>query len=275
MNTKKLTRKHIVNIIVCSIILLGLIVAFICYVHEPDLTRDTDRKPDITFNGKTFDISAKDFVRIVNEDLEKEGLSPISEDYAKDASEISMLNDENKQLDFAYEEYTCPIDKNLTLHLFVFPELDDGIASIQLQSRGTPSLTTKKTQKATPITRSSAIISTRDLTWQISTPMHTTTPITNWMSLSFIAPSTEKTRMMTRMKVQIMTFAFTASSRRIYQRNIRFYSDLNRPPKTTKLPAQPGNPDRNGEFFHSIILCYSSTRMIFAPRFRSFSTKCS
>ena len=44
MNTKKLTRKHIVNIIVCSIILLGLIVAFICYVHEPNLTRDTDRK---------------------------------------------------------------------------------------------------------------------------------------------------------------------------------------------------------------------------------------
>ena len=56
MNAKKLTRKHIVNIIVCSIILLGLIVAFICYVHEPNLTRDTDRKPDITFNGKTFDL---------------------------------------------------------------------------------------------------------------------------------------------------------------------------------------------------------------------------
>ena len=147
MNTKKLTRKHIVNIIVCSIILLGLIVAFICYVHEPNLTRDTDRKPDITFNGKTFDISAKDFVRVVNEDLAKEGLSLISTDYAKDASEISMLNGENKQLDFAYEEYTCPIDKNLTLHLFVFPELDDGIASIQLQSRGTPSLTTEENTK--------------------------------------------------------------------------------------------------------------------------------
>ena len=58
-----------------------------------------------------------------------------------------MLNGENKQLDFAYEEYTCPIDKNLTLHLFVFPELNDGIASIQLQSRGTPSLTTEENTK--------------------------------------------------------------------------------------------------------------------------------
>ena len=52
MNTKKLTRKHIVNIIVCSIILLGLIVAFICYVHEPNLTRDTDRKPILLLTGK-------------------------------------------------------------------------------------------------------------------------------------------------------------------------------------------------------------------------------
>ncbi len=51
MNTKKLTRKHIVNIIVCSIILLALIVAFICYVHEPRLIQDTNRKPDISFNG--------------------------------------------------------------------------------------------------------------------------------------------------------------------------------------------------------------------------------
>ena len=84
MNTKKLTRKHIANIIVCSIILLALIVAFICYVHEPRLIQDTNRKPDISFNGTTFDISAKDFVRIVNEDLDKEGLSLISEDYAKD-----------------------------------------------------------------------------------------------------------------------------------------------------------------------------------------------
>ena len=84
MNTKKLTRKHVANIIVYSIILLALIVAFICYVHEPRLIQDTNRKPDISFNGTTFDISAKDFVRIVNEDLDKEGLSLISEDYAKD-----------------------------------------------------------------------------------------------------------------------------------------------------------------------------------------------
>ena len=147
MNTKKLTRKHIVNIIVCSIILLGLIAAFICYVHEPDLTRDTNRKPDITFNGKTFDISAKDFVRIVNEDLAKEGLSLISTDYTQDQYGNSIQNEKGEQFDFDLVEYTCPIDKNLSLHLFAFPELDDGIASIQLQSRGTPSLTSKENTK--------------------------------------------------------------------------------------------------------------------------------
>ena len=133
MNTKKLTRKHIANIIVCSIILLGLIIAFICYVHEPRLIQDTNRKPDISFNGTTFDISAKDFVRIVNEDLDKEGLSLISVDYAKDQ--------------YGNVEYTCPINKILELHLFSIPELGDGIAVIQLQSRKTEALTTKQTEQ--------------------------------------------------------------------------------------------------------------------------------
>lgn len=147
MNTKKLTRKHITNIIVCSIILIGLIAAFICYVHEPDLTRDTDRKPDIIFNGKTFDISAKDFVRIVNEDLAKEGLPLISTDYTQDQYGNSIQNEKGEQFDFDLVEYTCPIDENLELHLFSIPELDDGIAVIQLQSRGTPSLTSKENTK--------------------------------------------------------------------------------------------------------------------------------
>ena len=133
MNTKKLTRKHVANIIVCSIILLALIVAFICYVHEPRLIQDTNRKPDISFNGTTFDISAKDFVRIVNEDLDKEGLSLISADYAKDQ--------------YGNVEYTCPINRILELHLFSIPELGDGIAVIQLQSRKTEALTTKQTEQ--------------------------------------------------------------------------------------------------------------------------------
>lgn len=147
MNTKKLTRKHIVNIIVCSIILLGLIVAFICYVHEPDLTRNTNHKPDITFNGKTFDISAKDFVRIINEDLAKEGLSLISTDYTQEQYGNSVENEKGEEFDFDLVEYTCPVNKILVLHLFSIPELGDGIAVIQLQSRGTPTLTTKQTDQ--------------------------------------------------------------------------------------------------------------------------------
>ena len=143
MNTKKLTRKHIANIIVCSIILLALIVAFICYVHEPRLIQDTNRKPDISFNGTTFDISAKDFVRIVNEDLDKEGLSLISEDYAKDQYGNTVENEKGEEFDFDLVEYTCPINKILELHLFSIPELGDGIAVIQLQSRKTEALTTK------------------------------------------------------------------------------------------------------------------------------------
>ena len=133
MNTKKLTRKHIANIIVCSIILLALIVAFICYVHEPRLIQDTNRKPDISFNGTTFDISAKDFVRIVNEDLDKEGLT--------------VENEKGEEFDFDLVEYTCPINKILELHLFSIPELGDGIAVIQLQSRKTEALTTKQTEQ--------------------------------------------------------------------------------------------------------------------------------
>ena len=147
MNTKKLTRKHIVNIIVCSIILLGLIVAFICYVHEPDLTRNTNRKPDIPFNGKTFNISAKDFVRIVNEDLKKEGLSLISTDYTQEQYGNSVENEKGEEFDFDLVEYTCPINKILVLHLFSIPELGDGIAVVQLQARGTPTFTTKQTDQ--------------------------------------------------------------------------------------------------------------------------------
>lgn len=147
MNTKKLTRKHIANIIVCSIILLALIVAFICYVHEPRLIQDTNRKPDISFNGTTFDISAKDFVRIVNEDLDKEGLSLISEDYAKDQYGNTVENEKGEEFDFDLVEYTCPINKILELHLFSIPELGDGIAVIQLQSRKTEALTTKQTEQ--------------------------------------------------------------------------------------------------------------------------------
>ena len=147
MNTKKLTRKHIASIIVYSIILLTLIVAFICYIHEPRLIQDTNRKPDISFNGTTFDISAKDFVRIVNEDLDKEGLSLISEDYAKDQYGNTGENEKGEEFDFYLVEYTCPINKILELHLFSIPELGDGIAVIQLQSRKTEALTTKQTEQ--------------------------------------------------------------------------------------------------------------------------------
>ncbi len=44
-------------------------------------------------------------------------------------------------------EYTCPINKILKLHLFSIPELGDGIAVIQLQSRRTDALTTKQTEQ--------------------------------------------------------------------------------------------------------------------------------
>ena len=42
--------------------------------------------------------------------------------------------------------------------------------------------------------------------------------------------------------------------------------------KQKNSPHRPHLAGRNREFF---IQFYSSTRMIFAPRFRSFSTKCS
>ena len=147
MNTKKLTRKHIANIIVCSIILLALIVAFICYVHEPRLIQDTNRKPDISFNGTTFDISAKDFVRIVNEDLDKEGLSLISEDYAKDQYGNTVENEKGEEFDFDLVEYTCLINKIPNFICFPFLNLVTGLSVIQLQSRKTEALTTKQTEQ--------------------------------------------------------------------------------------------------------------------------------
>ena len=122
MNTKKLTRKHVANIIVCSIILLALIVAFICYVHEPRLIQDTNRKPDISFNGTTFDISAKDFVRIVNEDLDKEGLSLISEDYAKDQYGNTVENEKGKNLTLIW--WTTPARSIRSWSFLCFPFLN-------------------------------------------------------------------------------------------------------------------------------------------------------
>ena len=122
MNTKKLTRKHVANIIVYSIILLALIVAFICYVHEPRLIQDTNRKPDISFNGTTFDISAKDFVRIVNEDLDKEGLSLISEDYAKDQYGNTVENEKGKNLTLIW--WNTPARSIRSWNFICFPFLN-------------------------------------------------------------------------------------------------------------------------------------------------------
>ena len=127
MNTKKLTRKHIANIIVCSIILLALIVAFICYVHEPRLIQDTNRKPDISFNGTTFDISAKDFVRIVNEDLDKEGLSLISEDYAKDQYGNTVENEKGKNLTLIWWNTPARSIRSWNFIFFLFLNLVTGL----------------------------------------------------------------------------------------------------------------------------------------------------
>ena len=127
MNTKKLTRKHVANIIVCSIILLALIVAFICYVHEPRLIQDTNRKPDISFNGTTFDISAKDFVRIVNEDLDKEGLSLISEDYAKDQYGNTVENEKGKNLTLIWWNTPARSIRSWNFIFFLFLNLVTGL----------------------------------------------------------------------------------------------------------------------------------------------------
>ena len=68
-------------------------------------------------------------------------------DYTQEQYGNSVENGKGEEFDFDLVEYTCQIDKNLTLHLFAFPELGDGIASIQLQSRGTPSLSKDENTK--------------------------------------------------------------------------------------------------------------------------------
>ena len=133
--------KRVLNITIAVILVLVVVVAFVRYTQKPDLTKDTNQKPEISFTGSLFDISVDECIRILNEKFDGKKMEPISLEYDVDGWNLDRPTEISKSTKrYDCMEYSCNINENLTACFYKFSKPGDGIAAIVLINEGHPNL---------------------------------------------------------------------------------------------------------------------------------------